>query len=326
VFKLRARKRTLGSLLAVATLALATLLVPPMTPTAHAAIDCPIGAVAGTPVDGFERMYSSHGVAMCHALDGAYVVAQVQIVDLATPGPAGISGARLSASGYHPSGAQPSNPADRTFVKKSISQWADDHYCCDAPDNIADNQTFSVTNASFFTDTSNPTTKLSLPYKGYVNPAYPRFSYGVAIRNTDPNSATPKMVLRMNGGVYPDSQVQIQFFPTIYSESDAQCTGWDSCVVGFDPLADVSGDPTTRNNRTFVATNSCWGVNASRAFILTGAGLTVRDAHDILQHFGACASMQLDGGGSTQMRSYAGDRLSLLDRHIPTVLFVNYAR
>jgi hypothetical protein len=116
VFKLRARKRTLGSLLAVATLALATLLVPPMTPTARAAIDCPISAAPGTPVDGFERMFSSHGVTMCHALDGAYVVAQVQIVDVA-------AGARLEFKADGQISAP--NPADNEFPRRDIDDWAE---------------------------------------------------------------------------------------------------------------------------------------------------------------------------------------------------------
>jgi exopolysaccharide biosynthesis protein len=67
-------------------------------------------------------------------------------------------------------------------------------------------------------------------------------------------------------------------------------------------------------------------VNASRAFILTGAGLTVAEAYNILAHFGGAQVIQLDGGGSTQMKSYAGDRLSLLDRHIPNILYVEYAQ
>jgi hypothetical protein len=305
VFKLRARKRTLGSLLAIGVLALATVLVPPATPTAQAAIDCPIGAFPAG-IDGFERIYSDHGVAMCHGIDGGVQVAQVQIVDVA-------AGARLQ---FGDGGFTPApDPADNLLRRNPIQAFANLYGVGAYPA-----YNFSVTNASFFTSTTTTDTKLSLPYKrlyGYVSSA------GVAIRNTDPNSATPKMVLRLNN---LGSHVQIQFFPTIYSASDAQCSGWSDCLVGFDPLEDVSGDPTVRNSRTFVATNSCWGVNASRVFILTGAGLTVRDAHDILQHFGACASMQLDGGGSTQMVSAAGSRLSPINRAIPNVLIVRYAR
>lgn len=305
MFKPRTRKRTLGSLLAVATLALATLLAPPMTPTAQAAIDCPIGATPDTPIDGYERIYSDHGVGMCHALDGATVVAQVQVVDLA-------AGARMGF--YSPRYRAAADPADSEFGRATIQEMADFTAVGAYPDH-----SFSVTNASFFTSTTTEFTKLSLPFKYYEGG--PK-SYGVAIRNTDPNSATPKMVLRVND---THSQVQIQFFPTIYTVSDAQCTGYYSCLVGFEPRVDVSGDPTTRNSRTFVGTNSCWGVNGSRVYILTGAGLTVGEADNILQHFGACATMQMDGGGSTQMVSFAGSRHSPLNRAIPNVLVVGYA-
>jgi hypothetical protein len=97
-----------------------------------------------------------------------------------------------------------------------------------------------VTNASFFTSTTTVNTKLSLPFKTYFHS-----SHGTAIRNTDPNSATPKRVLRYHysAGSY---SLQIGPFPTIYSAADAQCSGWNYCLVGFDPLSDVSGDPTTR--------------------------------------------------------------------------------
>lgn len=321
MFKRRARKRTLGSLLTIGTLALATVLVPPTTPTAHAAVPCPVNP---GPVDiqGWVADWASHGITLCIGYTGAPEVARamVQIIDLT-------SGANLHVAGRDAREPVPPNLADNEFPRLSMGSWeATQRVMAPGADGSPTfKEALSVTNLSFFTNTSSSYTKLSLPWRDGDNAqADPTtsVSYGTSIYNTDPNNATPKKVLRMDQS---GSNVQIASFPTIYNSSDAQCVGWYSCAVGFDPLIDLSGNGNTQNFRTYVGSNAVHGTNATRIFILTGSALTVAEADLILQHFGAVSTVQFDGGGSTYMRSYRSDFGGALNRAVPNVLVARYS-
>ena len=301
MFKLRARKRIVASLLAIGALALATVLGSATAPPAQAAVPCPTTDVAN--ITSWDTAFSQRGITLCEGYAGPSNVVKVQIVDIA-------AGARLQVLDYGGRGAP--NPADNELLRRFMPTWASD-VGIRAP---APGAAFSVTNASFFTSTTTDYTKLSLPYRlGSFG------SHGVAIYGTDPNSSTPKRVLRYD---HSGENIEVAPFPTFYSASDAQCLGWAACLVGFDPLSDPSGNPSTTESRTFVGIDA-QGVNVTRAYILTGVLMTVATADRILKHVGASATMQLDGGGSTGMQSYAGHWLQApLSRAVPNVLFVRY--
>ena len=306
MFNIRARKRVFGSLLAIAALAVVPAVAPSTAPAAQAAVPCPVNP-GPVGIDGYVADFSGKGVTLCTGWDGEVVRVKVQIIDIS-------AGARLKVSSN--SATVMPNPADNTFGKRTVPDWATNKGGIQAP---GTGLLFSVTNASFFTDTSSAQTPLSLPVK--VNSTAQGRSYGKLLYGSGTGSAVAKKVLRYNSG---GGVLQIASFPTGYNSTDAQCIGWDSCVVGYDPLIDLSGNGNTTNVRTYVGVNAVHGQNASRAFVLTGSNLRVADADLILQHFGAVSAMQLDGGGSTAMKSWGGDWLGPLGRPVPTILTVTY--
>lgn len=315
------------SLLAIGVLASAAVLVPPTTPTAQAAVPCPVNP-GPVGIQGWVADWASHGITLCIGYTSAPEVqrAMVQIIDLT-------SGANLHVAMQAPvPPPYPPSPADYEFGRLTMDRFeATQRVMAPGADGFPDfKEAFSVTNASFFTNTSSNRTKLSLPFRAgdydgcnFGGVTYPcGSSYGVAIYNNDPGSAVAKKVLRMDQS---GRNVQIASFPTIYNTSDAQCVGSYSCVVGYDSLIDLSGNGNTQNFRTYVGTNAVHGTNATRVFILTGSALTVAEADLVLQHFGAVATMQMDGGGSTYMRSYMSDFGGALNRAVPTVLVARYS-
>ncbi|PZF84846.1 hypothetical protein C1I92_07225 [Jiangella anatolica] len=281
---------------------------------ASALQQCPIPGQQ-PPVAGIEywiEQYYDRGVTVCWGMDTASglpeLAAVMQIVDLA-------DGARvlLRADPECPCGI---GSADQTFRKHTAEEWWNTWGY------------FSATNASFFTDATNPTTKLSLPEvtSGKIH------SYGTAL-NGGPDATFPKVSLRIGGLDQAFQSVRLTNVPAAYTtaniDSHFGCgnTSGTNCstifgLVGFAPDANVTGPGPKR--RTMLGTNAGSGVQASRVYILaTVQSYELSEARAIMDYFGSQMEMQLDGGGSTQSISNYHQIDSYIFRPVPNALFVS---
>lgn len=242
--------------------------------------------------------------------------AYVQIVDL-------LDGADLRLSSSHASPqTPPASGGDWLFTKRTAFDICNDQSSglpvCDTTPNCDD--WFSATNASFFTDTSNPTTKLSLPEKT-TNTIQ---SLGAAINgwfdpNPDPAWNAVKKKLTLGAPWQNPQAVSISSFPMHYTSQDvdAAFAGAYGGTVAFDPLYLVPGSEVS-------ARRTMLGLGGSKVYILTSlTAFTLQQAQDILRAFGSTIEIQLDGGGSTQLFSRFGFfPASPVERAVPDQLMV----
>jgi hypothetical protein len=258
---------------------------------------------------------SQAGVTMCYGSSSEDPwetgLAYVQIIDLA-------DGAKIRIhSEKDPEQEVPASDMDWKFNKKRIFDWFDDTFWNPYGGNPDGSLLFSTTNASFFTDTMNPTSELSLPEK---SGAFMQ-SLGVALHGTDPAWNALKRYLKLGP---PDSsgaqEIEIGSFPTHYSLTDYETTFDDAYdgLVGFEPLYGGTG----YSRRTML------GVAGSKVYILTtDAWFTLAEAQQILQFFHpGMTTIQLDGGGSTSF--FSAFTISWVDsyvaREVPDVLGVYF--
>lgn len=321
MLRLRALNRAVGSLLAIGVLAVATFAAT--AAPAQATVPCPQGPISGTLVSSWTTEYSDRGISLCRAWfrggSTQFPLLTLQIVD--------IDNRAFLGFGADP-GTVASNPADNLFHRHTMSDWAQRGGMggpLSSPVNGAYGL-FGVTNGAFFTSTSTPDTKLSMPYKQRNEQLTGPNSDGLAIYGVDPAWNVPKRVLSYN---YQDRfyrDLKISAFPTNYTAFDAKCYAHANCLVGFHPLAD-GGDPNALANRTLVGTDTPLGAAAAhRAYIMTTNRMKVAQADDILKAVGAQATMQLDGGGSTYMKTNVldWDPNWPLNRAVPQVLTTWY--
>lgn len=190
---------------------------------------------------------------------------------------------------------------------------------------------FSTTNASFFTDTSGSTTKLSLPeyhniVNGYPNSGSAQYTWGWAFFNQDDDAWDAlKRALTLGNAKITPQEINILEFPMHPTDQDVGSVvfndSWGDATVAFQPLYE-SGDLV--NRRTFLGVSG----DGSKVYILNmGSGDTVSETQDILLSFGSRTGIQLDGGASTQMYSpeLGGYALPVIFREVPDVLAVYLA-
>lgn len=321
-----------GVLLGGALLTAGALVLPSSTQSAQAQDACTPDweTVAGD----WNVMYDDRGVTLCRTSLVGTSLSTMQIVDLA-------AGAKVRLISDH---AAPR--INSYYNKRQASEWFD--WIPSNTDRPSPALRFSTTNASFFTLTSEPVTPFALPHTarqwypdcppliGEESPCeYTHTQIAVAFDSPDnPDWHAPKRMLTIGD---PDAQlaeqdVEIGAFPTHYDILDVfdgltkGGASWDG-TVGFDPLYEASG-PGDESNRTYAA------VNGSKLYILTMtgvpvvAGFTVDEAKDVIESFAGSSanSIQLDGGGSTQMYADWGegplDISSYINRPVPDVLAV----
>jgi hypothetical protein len=312
------RRRVVGVALATAALALGSLVAPSAASAAGPA--CPSTAVPTGEVGYWVQEFSARGVTLCAGHDNTpypneFIRVRLQIIDLAAGATIDVRSEYGVADPLHFNDA-----AYDKYQRKYLTDWAT-QFGVGSPETSG---TFSVTNASFFNDTSAPSTTITMPFSGYP---YSSGTPGTMTYPGDQNAGLQKRVLRSNSS----STTQVSSFPTQYTTSDFfnQCYNWQSCVVGFGPLDDPDfNNPGSSNARTYVGTNAVWNASATKAYILTGVG-TVTEANRIMQHVGAISIVQLDGGGSTGTETASNDwkqdGYPVIQREVPNVLVVRYA-
>lgn len=300
----------------LATCALAIALVTVSAGSASAFQPCPTTNLSSPSITSWETEWPPnptvvpHGVTQCRAMFGSgNPMAVVQILDME-------DGPTVSIYNNHASPqATPASPADWLFTKRTVKQWHDANF---GPDNPGPGDLFSITNASFFTDTTSSSTKLSLPEFGGP-PGGALASWGAAIHGTDPAWDATKRKL-VFGAWFDDVQLAaIGSFPTHYTGTDAEqeLNPFFQGLVAFDPLYVAPGGDTT-------ARRTMLGIGTSKVYIVTTIQeMPLTQAQNILQHLGSTSEIQLDGGGSTQMYSPFGFVNSLVNRPVPSVLAVN---
>jgi hypothetical protein len=204
---------------------------------------------------------------------------------------------------------------------------------------------YSVSNAAFFNQSSNPTT-LSLPFVQHTRADtgfdFAQVNDGGALNNTgDPAWDSNKRAITFGDQLITPQEVQMLAFPTHYTHDDVvsppfvpadgqneDCgfnnglgCEWDA-TVGFTPdsMSAGSGDAP----RTYVGISGDeTGINT--VYILnTKLNVSVSDAQNILESFGSQLELQFDGGESTQLWGNGGANLidSPIGRGVPMVLAV----
>lgn len=253
--------------------------------------------------------------------------ALVQIVDFA-------AGAKLRLIS-EPVDPQSPPAEDSVYRKREAFEWFS--YIQSNVPIPAPGRLFSTTNASFFTNTSDSETPLSLPeltrFKFPGSPVIdPVATFGLAFfDNSDPAWVGLKRGLRVGANLETTQNVELFDFPTNYDIADIAdafdlgATEGPACGIGvscldatvaFHPSYD-SGEDSAR--RTYV------GIDATnKVYVLAATvGLTFSEAQDILGSFGSVAEVQLDGGGSTQTFDIStGGFRSVIQRPVPDVLAV----
>jgi Phosphodiester glycosidase len=289
---------------------------------------------------------SGPGVTLCQGLstfgfDDAYV----QIVDLS-------AGAKVRLISEHCEEcpfSDKTRSTDAQFHKRTASEWYD--WIQSNEDTPSPSRLFSTSNASFFTDTSNDTSPISLPMYHHVatidGDVFLDGTHGWAYAtgtdgdpgNDDPAWGSPKLAISFGDALSPLQKVEMLTFPMHYTDAEVNSLAGinplnferlqGDSTVGFTP--DFDGG-TGSNRRTYVGVDSNI---ASKVYILnTNENFTVGEATTILESFGAAAEIQLDGGGSTQMTAdwdQDGDVNELVesdvipDRTVPNTLAVYFA-
>lgn len=285
---------------------------------ASAEQSCPTTGVGD--IDYWIEQYKDRGVTDCWGMDTAgglpQLAAVVQVVDLAD-GAAMTLLSTTSCTVANPCSVPPTG--NTLYTKRTAEEWTD---------LVGGSRLFSSTNAGFFTDTANPTTKLSLPEvtSRRVWTLGSPSAFDLTLNKTS---------LRMGqvGGAGAFQSVRLDGFPASYTSSNVYShfgctTTGQTCTsfyggVGFSSTAAITGDPNSISRRTMVGVNAQPGVQASRVYILTTAfSYKLADARAFLQHFGSQTEMQLDGGGSTQSVSDYHNIQSTVFRPVPQVLQV----
>lgn len=318
-------RRIAGRLARIGTaLALATGLVTAINfgaaQPALAEQSCPTTAVGD--ITQWIEQYKDRGVTVCWGMETSgglpQLAAVVQVVDLADG-----ADVRLASSRICPGGCALPYTPDQQFEKLTAEDW---HARYDYPGmNL-----FSTTNAGFFTDTTNPTTKLSLPQLALRTVD----SYGYAFYG-GPDLTRAKVSLTLGSPADAFQAVRLRDFGPVYGTADVrthwgcnptygnQCTGGFNGTIGFHPAANLTGNPDDIARRTMVGVNAQVNVAASRVYILTTTrAMKLADARQVLKHFGSQYEVQLDGGGSTSSISDYHQIDSTIFRPVPQVLQV----
>jgi hypothetical protein len=312
---LRRRVSPLRALITAVALAISALvLISAWTPTASALQPCPAGGVPTVgAIDSWTTQWSSRGITACSGLDQQdpmNVSAWVFIVDRN-------DGAKVRIlSQTHPGQPGSTNPWAWQFTKRTASQWFD-WAIANVGIPSSSRQLFAVSNGSFYVDSSSSASSaISLPEQvgGSLR------TWGWAIGNhTDSAWSAFKRYLRVQHPSNNPQSVQIGSFPQFYGSNDMFTTfgsAWYDGTVGFEPTyCAVDCDP---HRRTYAA------VAGSRFYLLNMArAVTPGDATAVIQSVagGLATAIQLDGGGSTQMRSRVGSLNSApLSRPVPEAI------
>jgi Phosphodiester glycosidase len=280
---------------AVAACALATIgaVTTGSNDPASALQACP---AATGPVQSWVSIFASRGVRMCRGIGvGGNTVGYLQIVSMG-------DGAKVRVQSSVAAGQAPPAP-DTLFTKRDVGQW--DAWITANDPTINPSRLFSETNASYFINTSSPTTtQLSLPERR----SWATTSNGWALtHHSDPAWNVPKKVFIIDTPNVTPQFVNIQDFPTHYTAADVSSAfnTWQDGLVAFrtDTGANVS------DTRTFLAISpppSGPGFPLQSVYILTVSGMNLTQAQAVLNSagvFGVDFSIQLDGGGSTGMHS-----------------------
>jgi Phosphodiester glycosidase len=274
-------------------LAIIALALVPAAAAEPASAACPGFTSLG--VSTWVEDFNARGVQLCRGDNGG-VQAYMTIIDLA-------AGAKVRLVSQTASGQSPGTPAtDWRFNKRTVRSWWD-YFIANVGIPSSSRQLFSVTNGSFFIDTESATsTPMSLPH---VTGASIR-THGWALGHQgDFAWNAPKRYLRFgHPGTTPQS-VAIGTFPTHYTPNDIATflLGYDG-TVGYEPLYCSNCGPA-RRNMLGKAGNKLYLITTSRPYLLS-------EVQAIIQQFagGLATTVQLDGGGSSQMYSRHGEIVS----------------
>lgn len=247
-----------------------------------AAVSSPaLAGVSGeTCPAGWAAEYNANGYQLCrkgYPLGDAFV----NVVDLKV-------GRLVVRSDPTPTGRYTSSAE---FTKRTADEWWD--WTLNNTVSPTGGQLQMVVNASFLTRTTTSFTPISFPQKinGDVNTS-----------GTNPDTYT-KRELGLYQGNTKARIANIAYQGNDYNTVVTSLSNVNSAVVGYDPL----GGPTTDSARkTYVGARDTDGDGeADRLYVLvTTADISKAEATSILRDsFLNSAIVQMDGGGSTQMRN-----------------------
>jgi hypothetical protein len=302
---------------AIGTLALTLVLVATAAQPASAVQQCP-GSPGHPNISAWQQIDSRGGVTVCKAHGRSGIgdwEAVVHIVDR-------LQGAKLRLmSEYYPGQSGRTSPWAWRFTKRTAQGWFD---WIRANNGIpSGRQLVSATNASFFTVSSNdPASALSLPEK--QNNSIRTWGLAYNNRRDDAWPARKRALTIGHAAVLPQ-HVGVTSFPQDWTPADIASylgPGVDG-TVGFEPTYLVpDSEPVAR--RTIL------GNRGDTTYLLhTVEGYTLEDAQRIFQHFagGLGTSLQLDGGGSSQVYSIYpalrfGSSVPVLGRKVPDAIAI----
>lgn len=304
--------RRLAVIVAMATMALSAAILSVSATSAYALQSCPTTAVGGLPY-WIQTGAATRGIVLCRGAVGVTAApnAYVQIVNLS-------AGAKIRLVSTVATGTRNQADGGTGFQPRTAKQWYTGIKAGSFVSNPPGSRLFSTTNGAFFINTSGSPTALSMPEKtgGSVS------TRGWVVDNLRTGDAAWNGLKAIFGlsTVAATQGSSIQGFPTHYTSADVAnyTAGCWECVVGFAPTYHVPGSNVTAR-RTYV------GRNSTSVYILSASGnYTEAQANSILSAFGATSTVQLDGGGSTQM--YVSDAVNVTAaRAVPEVLAVYYA-
>ena len=254
------------------------------------------------------------GVTVCQSLPAPTNV-YVQIVDLT-------SGAKLRVMSQPAAGTVLGGPSTQ-FEQKTAKEWF--WWSKANVTTPAEWLLVSASNGSFLRD-----------YDGTTALSFPEKKWGQVLSTGEDFGVKKKRVLGFNdprGGGIQSAHIAEWSTPPSgladFSYVTNRLSLYFDATVGFHPTEEGNAAEKTRRTYVGVASpNGCYSCWQSRVYVLnSNYGLTLQEARDILvRDFGAMTTIQLDGGGSTQL-SWMGNEIiksndPLRNRPVPEALLV----